>query len=59
MPGQRGTGILQRLRARSLIIKDDLKSVVLVSVDGGMGSDLGKFEYFLLCLTLFLYIFCS
>lgn len=40
VPAQRGTGIHQRLRARSFIFADDNKRVVYVSVDGGMGSDI-------------------
>lgn len=40
VPAQRGSGIHQRLRARSFIFADDNKRVVYVSVDGGMGSDL-------------------
>jgi hypothetical protein len=39
-PGQRGTGIHQRLRARAFAFDDDNKRCVFVSVDGGMGSDL-------------------
>lgn len=42
VPGQRGTGIHQRLRARAFVIADDASSVVYVSADGGMGSDLVK-----------------
>ena len=42
VPGQRGTGIHQRLRARAFINADDASSVVYVSADGGMGSDLVK-----------------
>jgi len=44
VPGQRGTGIQQRLRARAFIMADDVKRVVFVSVDGGMGSDLVKMK---------------
>ncbi len=41
VPGQRGTGIHQRLRARAYAFQDDNgKRVAFVSVDGGMGSDL-------------------
>lgn len=44
VPGQRGTGIHQRLRARAFVIAndDDSARFVYVSVDGGMGSDLVK-----------------
>jgi neutral ceramidase len=44
MPGQRGQGIHQRLRARSFAFQDDNKRAVFVSVDGGMGSDLVKLK---------------
>lgn len=44
MPGQRGQGIHQRLRARAFAFEDDNKRVVFVSVDGGMGSDLVKLK---------------
>ena len=51
VPGQRGTGIHQRLRARAFVIGDDddatdypKKRVVFVSVDGGMASDIVKNE---------------
>lgn len=46
LPRQRGTGILQRLRARAFVFEEDAtdgkepKRVVYVSCDGGMGSDL-------------------
>lgn len=42
LPGQRGTGIHMRLRARSYVVldTDTDKRVVYVSVDGGMGSDI-------------------
>lgn len=42
VPGQRGTGIHQRLRARAFVIDDQKKRVAFVSVDGGMCSDLVK-----------------
>ncbi len=42
VPGQRGTGIHQRLRARAYAFDDGSKRAVFVSVDGGMGSDLVK-----------------
>ncbi len=42
VPGQRGSGIHLRLRARSFIISDGSKRVAFVSVDGGMASDLVK-----------------
>lgn len=44
VPGQRGTGIHQRLRARAFVMSDDSKRVAFVSVDGGMGSDLVKMK---------------
>lgn len=40
VPGQRGTGIHQRLKARAFAFADDNKRFVFVSLDGGMGSDL-------------------
>lgn len=42
VPGQRGTGIHQRLRARAFVIADENSRFAYVSVDGGMGSDLVK-----------------
>jgi neutral ceramidase len=42
VPGQRGQGIHQRLRARAFAFDDGNKRVAFVSVDGGMGSDLVK-----------------
>jgi neutral ceramidase len=42
LPGQRGTGILQRLRSRAYVIGDDENLVAFVSADIGMGSDLVK-----------------
>ena len=42
VPGQRGSGIHLRLRARSYVISDGIKRVAFVSVDGGMASDLVK-----------------
>ncbi|CAM9404584.1 unnamed protein product, partial [Ectocarpus fasciculatus] len=42
VPGQRGTGIHQRLRARAFVIADGESRFAYVSVDGGMGSDLVK-----------------
>ena len=41
-PGQRGSGIHQRLRARAFAFEDETKRAGFVSVDGGMGSDLVK-----------------
>ena len=40
LPGQRGTGIHQRLRARAFVIADNDSRFAYVSIDGGMGSDL-------------------
>ncbi len=40
VPGQRGSGIHQRLRARAFAFADGAKRNVYVSIDGGMGSDL-------------------
>jgi hypothetical protein len=41
LPSQRGTGILQRLRARAYAFEDDTgKRVMFINVDGGMASDL-------------------
>lgn len=40
VPGQRGQGIHQRLRARAFAFDDGNKHLAFVSVDGGMGSDL-------------------
>lgn len=41
VPGQIGSGIHQRLRARAYAFEDDNgKRAAFVSVDGGMGSDL-------------------
>lgn len=42
VPGQRGTGIHQRLRARAFVVADETSRFAYVSVDGGMGSDLVK-----------------
>jgi neutral ceramidase len=42
VPGQRGSGIHLRLRARSYIIADGEKRIAFVSCDGGMASDLVK-----------------
>ena len=42
VPGQRGSGIHLRLRARAFAFEDDNKHVVYVNVDGGMASDLVK-----------------
>lgn len=45
VPGQRGTGIHLRLRARAFVIEesgDSQDKVAFVSVDGGMASDLVK-----------------
>jgi hypothetical protein len=42
VPGQRGQGIHQRLRARAFAFDDGNKHLAFVSVDGGMGSDLVK-----------------
>ena len=44
VPGQRGQGIHQRLRARAFAFDDGNKHLAFVSVDGGMGSDLVKFR---------------
>jgi neutral ceramidase len=44
VPGQRGTGIHQRLRSRAYVIGDDEKMVAFVSADIGMGSDLLKMK---------------
>lgn len=44
VPAQRGSGIHQRLRARSFAFEDDNKRAVFVSVDGGMASDLVKMK---------------
>ena len=41
VPGQRGTGIHLRMKARAFAFEDENnKRFVFVSVDGGMGSDL-------------------
>jgi len=40
VPGQRGTGIHLRLKARAFAFADEDKRFVFVSLDGGMGSDL-------------------
>lgn len=40
VPGQRGSGIHQRLRARAFAFADGEKRNMYVSIDGGMGSDL-------------------
>ena len=40
VPGQRGSGIHQRLKARAFAFEDNGKRFVFVSVDGGMGSDI-------------------
>ena len=41
VPGQRGTGIHLRLKARAYAFEDENKKrFVFVSLDGGMGSDL-------------------
>ena len=40
VPGQRGTGIHLRLKARAFAFADDNKRFMFVSLDGGMGSDL-------------------
>jgi len=44
VPGQRGTGIHQRLRSRAYVIGDDDNLVAFVSADFGMGSDLVKLK---------------
>jgi neutral ceramidase len=44
VPGQRGTGIHMRLKARAFAFEDEEKRFVFVSVDGGMGSDLVNFR---------------
>ena len=45
VPGQRGTGIHQRLRSRAFAFQeDDGKTIAFVSLDGGMASDLVKME---------------
>lgn len=46
VPGQRGTGIHLRLRARSFVVNDHdtNKKIAFVSVDGGMASDLVKMK---------------
>ncbi|CAE7435583.1 dcd2B [Symbiodinium microadriaticum] len=44
VPGQRGTGIHQRLRARAFVIEDEKSRVAFVSGDFGMGSDLVKMK---------------
>ena len=42
VPNQRGQGIHLRLRARSFVISDDIKTIAIVIVEKGMGSDLVK-----------------
>lgn len=44
LPGQRGQGIHQRLRARAFAFNDGTKHFVFISVDGGMASDLVKMK---------------
>lgn len=42
LPDQRGQGIHMRLRARTFVITDDIKTIAIVTVENGMGSDLVK-----------------
>ena len=43
-PSQIANGLHQRLYARSFIVKDEASSVVFVTVDCGMGSQIIKLE---------------